>query len=90
MLQVVRHSTFKKDYKRIKRRGCDVEKLRGIITLLANKEQLPRKYKNHKLVGDWAGRMECHIQSDWLLLYRYTETELILERTGTHSDLFKS
>ena len=62
---------FKKDYKLAKRRGLDINLLKGIITKLANGEVLAPKHKDHPLSGDWVGHRECHIQPDWLLVYRY-------------------
>ena len=81
---------FKKDYKLAKRRGLDINLLKGIITKLANGEVLAPKHKDHLLSGDWVGHRECHIQPDWLLVYRYDNDVLVLtlSRTGTHSDLF--
>ncbi len=81
---------FKKDYKLAKRRGLDINLLKGIITKLANGEVLAPKHKYHPRSGDWVGHRECHIQPDWLLVYRYDNDVLVLtlSRTGTHSDLF--
>lgn len=81
---------FKKDYKLAKRRGLDISLLKSIVTKLANGESLDPQYKDHPLTGDWIGYRECHIQSDWLLVYRYEDDVLVLTlaRTGTHSDLF--
>ena len=81
---------FKKDYKLAKRRGLDISLLKDIVTKLANVEPLDPKYKDHSLSGNWTGHRECHIQPDWLLIYRYEENVLILTltRTGTHSGLF--
>lgn len=81
---------FKKDYKLAKRRGLDINLLKGIITKLANGEVLAPKHKDPPLSGDWVGHRECHIQPDWLLVYRYDNDVLVLtlSRTGTHSDLF--
>lgn len=81
---------FKKDYKLAKRRGLDINLLKGIITKLANGEVLAPKHKDHPRSGDWVGHRECHIQPDWLLVYRYNNDVLVLtlSRTGTHSDLF--
>lgn len=81
---------FKKDYKLAKRRGLDINLLKGIITKLATGEVLAPKHKDHSLSGDWVGHRECHIQPDWLLVYRYDNDVLVLtlSRTGTHSDLF--
>ena len=74
---------FKKDYKLAKRRGLNIQ-------LLKNSEPLDPKHKDHPLSGNWIGHRECHIQPDWLLIYRYEEDVLVLTltRTGTHSDLF--
>ncbi|MGN9017905.1 type II toxin-antitoxin system YafQ family toxin [Lachnospiraceae bacterium HCP1S3_C3] len=81
---------FKKDYKLAKRRELDISLLKDIVTKLANGEPLDPKYKDHSLSGNWTGHRECHIQPDWLLIYRYEENVLILTltRTGTHSGLF--
>lgn len=81
---------FKKDYKLAKRRGLDINLLKSIITKLANGEVLAPKHKDYPLSGDWVGHRECHIQPDWLLVYRYDNDVLVLtlSRTGTHSDLF--
>ena len=83
-------SQFKKDYKLAKRRGLNLSLLKEIISRLANGEQLDEKYRDHDLSGDWKGHRECHIQPDWLLIYRISNHELVLylTRTGTHSDLF--
>ena len=83
-------SKFKKDYKRIKRRGKDQSHLRDVVELLANDQTLPSHYRDHDLIGDYVGTRECHIEPDWLLIYQFQgETELILVRTGSHSDLFR-
>ena len=90
MLTIKYYSSFKKDYKRIEKRGYDVRKLNEVIDLLANEQPLPEKYKDHQLVGNYAGCRECHITPDWLLIYEIDKGELLLllTRTGTHSDLF--
>lgn len=81
---------FKKDYKLAKRRGLNITLLKEIITKLANGEILEEKYRDHALSGNWNGYRECHIQPNWLLVYRIDENVLVLTltRTGTHSDLF--
>lgn len=83
---------FKKDYKLAKRRGLDINLLKEIISKLANGDPLEPKHKDHPLSGNWAGHRECHIQPDWLLVYRYEDDVLVLTltltRTGTHSDLY--
>ncbi|MDO4787994.1 MAG: type II toxin-antitoxin system YafQ family toxin [Johnsonella sp.] len=83
-------SRFKKDYKLAIKRHLEIELLDDIIRKLANGEQLPEKNKDHSLTGNRVGYRECHIQPDWLLIYRIENDLLILTlvRTGTHSDLF--
>ena len=90
MLQLVTTTTFRKDYKRIKKRGYDLSLLENVLDALLRGETLDQKYKDHALTGNYIGFRECHIQSDWLLIYTISATELILtaSRTGTHSDLF--
>ena len=81
---------FKKDYKLARKRNLNIELLDEIIRKLARGEELPKENRDHALSGSWLGYRECHIQSDWLLIYRVEEGVLILTltRTGTHSDLF--
>ena len=80
---------FKKDYKRAVKRGCKPEKLEEVITLLCEEKPLPEKFRDHQLQNS-RNYKECHIEPDWLLIYRIEAERLILEliRTGTHSDLF--
>lgn len=91
MLTIRYHSRFKKDFKKAKSRGVDIAKIRTAIELLANEQELPKEYKAHSLKGNYKGYMECHIEPDLLLVYKIDggEMELLLFRTGTHSDLFK-
>ena len=88
--QVIWSTQFKKDYKLAIKRGYPIEELDRVIRLLAEDEPLPEKYKDHELSGNWRGFRECHVQPDWLLVYRIYNNNLILSlaRTGTHSDLF--
>jgi mRNA interferase YafQ len=81
---------FVKDYKLTEKRGWDISLLDNVIKLLANGEKLPERYKDHALTGNWKGHRDCHIQDDWVLIYRIDGNTLILTltRTGTHSDLF--
>ena len=90
MLTIKYQTAFKKDYKRVVRRGYDVRLLVKVIELLAEQKPLPKEYHDHNLTGNYAGCRECHITPDWLLIYEVKETELLLylTRTGTHSDLF--
>lgn len=89
---VQRTTSFVKDYKLAVKRGCDISKLRKVVELLASGEPLPREYRDHALVNSrkYKGMRECHIEPDWLLVYKITESVLVLTlfRTGTHSDLF--
>lgn len=81
---------FKKDFKLAIKRQLDITLLEEIIKKLSNGESLPAKNKDHNLTRDWSGFRECHIQSNWLLIYRIDNNVLVLTlaRTGTHSDLF--
>ena len=79
---------FKKDYKQIKKQGKDLEQLRIVITKLATGEKLGPKYKDHGLTGSLKGYRDCHVEPDWLLIYKLIGDRLFLERTGSHSDLF--
>lgn len=88
MLKPTYTKQFAKDIEKMQRRGKLQEKLKEIISNLINEEQLAPYYKDHKLIGNYKDRRECHIESDWLLIYKISNTEIIFERTGTHSDLF--
>ena len=90
MLKIRVHRLFKKDLKRIERRGYNLDLLRTTVSFLAEQKTLPEKYKDHRLTGDYTGYRECRITPDWLLVYRIDRDQLILvlTRTGTHSDLF--
>ncbi len=90
MLTPLTTTTFIKDFKRIVIKGKkDPLKLKYIMTQLQNEELLERKYKDHKLAGDWHNCRECHIEPDWLLIYKVVYPNIIFERMGAHSDLFK-
>lgn len=88
--EIQRTAQFKKDFKLALKRNCNIEKLQEIITILANGETLPESCYDHPLRGDYGGYRECHIEPDWLLVYKITESVLVLTlyRTGNHSDLF--
>ena len=90
MLNLRYSNKFKKDYKLIQKRGYKVDKLKEVIIILREQKALPEKYKDHALIGNYVGYRECHIEPDWLLIYKIENNELllILSRTGTHSDLF--
>ena len=89
-LDIVWTSQFKKDYKLAMKRHLNIGLLDDVVRKLAACESLPVKNKDHALTGDWVGHRECHIQPDWLLVYRIEHDLLILtlSRTGTHSELF--
>ena len=88
--EIQRTSQFKKDYKMAVKRGCDINKLQKVVMILASGETLPEEYRDHPLRGNYSGYRECHIEPDWLLVYKITENVLVLTlyRTGTHSELF--
>jgi mRNA interferase YafQ len=71
------------------KRGKKFEEFKEVIRKIAAEEALESKYRDHVLVGQYKGTRECHIEPDWLLIYDVAESELILIRTGTHSDLFR-
>ena len=81
---------FKHDFKLAMKRGLKIKLLEDVIAALAMGETLPEKNKDHALTGNWVGHRECHIQPDWLLVYRIEDNVLVLtlSRTGSHSDLF--
>ena len=90
MLEIVPSNQFKRDLKLAKKRGCQIEHLRDVINVLAQGQKLDEKYRDHGLTGNYIGFRECHVEPDWLLVYRINRDalELFLFRTGTHSDLF--
>lgn len=89
MLKPAYTKQFAKDIKRMQRRRKSQEKIKEIIKKLINEERLSPYHKDHKLIGNYKDRRECHIEPDWLLIYKISSAEIIFERTGTHSDLFE-
>tara|TARA_A100001391_G_scaffold165892_1_gene125862 strand:+ start:493 stop:762 length:270 start_codon:yes stop_codon:yes gene_type:complete len=89
MLTPVRSAQFKRDVKRVQKRGKDMARLKVLLTLLIEQSPLPAAYLDHPLRGDWKGYRDAHIEPDWLLLYRVEGEELHLARTGSHADLFR-
>ena len=89
MKTIRRTSRFKRDVKRMQRQGRELEKLKSVLETLVKGEPLAEKYRDHVLVGQYKGTRECHIEPDWLLIYESAETEIVLIRTGSHSDLFR-
>ncbi|MDH4411973.1 MAG: type II toxin-antitoxin system YafQ family toxin [Rhizobium sp.] len=89
MLTPVRSAQFRRDVKRVEKRGKDLGKLKEVLILLMQRSDLPSKFRDHPLKGDWYGFRDAHIEPDWLLIYRIQGEELQLARTGSHADLFQ-
>ncbi len=85
MKQIKTTRRFEKDYALSARRGQSLDKLKIIMARLASREILELRYRDHALIGEWSGHRECHLEPDWLLIYRITEEDIIFERTGTHA-----
>ena len=88
MLIPVHHTRFDGEVEKAKKRGWDISKLKKIMEHLTQEKPLAPKHRNHRLKGDFVGHWECHIEPDWLLIYKKTSTHIYFARTGTHSDLF--
>ncbi len=88
MLKLSSTTRFNRDLKLCKKRNYNLQLLYNVVNILRVPETLPPKNKDHELKGNYLGSRECHIMPDWLLIYRIKDDELILDRTGTHSDLF--
>ena len=90
MLDIYYAKKFKKEYKLMLKRNVDINDFKYVVNELRNQRPLAEKYRDHELMGKYKGFRECHINPDWLLIYRieYDELILVLARTGTHSDLF--
>jgi mRNA interferase YafQ len=89
MKAIRRTSQFKRDVKRMQRQGRDLEKLKRVLETLVKGQGLAANHRDHVLVGQYKGTRECHIEPDWLLIYELAEIEIVLIRTGSHSDLFR-
>ena len=89
MALTIRQATkFRRDVKRLKRQGVDLAPLQAVIMTLVAEKSLDERCRDHVLVGNWRGFHECHLQPDWLLIYRIDRDELQLARTGSHAQLF--
>lgn len=90
MYKFITANRFEKDYKLMRKRGKDVSRLDSVILKLIRGEPLDRRYRDHALRGNFKDRRECHIEPDWLLVYKLNpqEKEIIFERTGSHADIF--
>jgi len=80
---------FERDLRLAQRRGKDIENLKQVVAALINEESLAERYNDHPLKGNYRDRRECHLEPDWLLIYKLQGDEIIFERTGKHSDLFE-
>jgi len=90
MRELLRTNRFKRDWKRMNKRGAQARKLSEVLELLAADQPLPERCRPHKLVGEWAGFWECHIEPDWLLVYDLDDPKVLtLVATGSHADLFR-
>ena len=88
MLKPVYTKRFEKDIKKLQKQNVDLTDMKDIIKKLISEEPLDEKNKDHKLIGNYVGRRECHIKPDWLLIYKIKDDFIIFERTGSHSELF--
>jgi len=87
-MRIVQPSSFRKELKKQKKRGKDLGKLKVVVDLLIAGEDLPARFVDHALTGKWSGWRDCHIEPDWILIYKISPDTLTLGRTGSHSDLF--
>jgi mRNA interferase YafQ len=88
LLTPVLSTKFRRDVRRLEKRGKDMGRLKAVLVILIDGTPLPAAYGDHPLKGDWKGFRDLHVESDWLLIYRVVGNELQLARTGTHADLF--
>jgi mRNA interferase YafQ len=88
MMRVIQPSSFRKDVKKQMKRGKDLGKLKAIVEILIAGETLPERCVDHSLAGSWVGWRDCHIEPDWILIYKISPDILTLGRTGSHSELF--
>ena len=90
-LNLTKTGKIKKDFKLAEKQGLDIDELKIVVGMLAEGKRLPEKYRDHQLKGNYKGHRECHIDPDWLLIYKISESILVLSlvRTGSHSRLYK-
>jgi len=89
MKKVAQTTQFARDVKKMRKRGKDLAKLEAVVRQLAAASPLDQKYRDHPLVGEWKPSHDCHVEPDWILIYTTDDESLRLERTGSHSDLFR-
>ena len=90
MLKLKTTTRFEKDYRKTINSGKDMTRLKRVMTWIAEEQALPTELRDHKLIGTYQGRRECHLSGDWLLIYKLEDDTVIFERTGSHSELFKT
>lgn len=88
MKKIIQTNQFKKDIKKLKKRGKDINKLQLVLYKLSHDIKLEKFYRDHSLGGNWKECRDCHIEPDWILIYSVAHDSLVLFRTGSHSDLF--
>ena len=89
MRQLKTTTRFEKDYKKVLKSGKDTARLKRVMTWIADEQELPPELRDHKLIGNYKGRRECHLAGDWLLIYKIEGDTVIFERTGSHVELLK-
>ena len=87
-MRLLTTKSFERDLKRARKRGKNLAKLQAIVDILLAGKRLPPRCRPHRLSGDWDGFWECHVEPDWLLIWKQDKDTLILVRTGTHADLY--
>lgn len=87
MLDLIQTSRFEKDFELLVKQGKNMSLLQAVVDILLEEKPLPRKYRDHQLKGEWKDFRECHIQGDWVLVYKISQNALTLtlSRTGSHS-----
>ena len=88
MLEPLYTNQFKRDLRLMVKRSKHADKFKIVAEHLIRQQPLEPRLRNHRLSGEYQGRWECHLEPDWLLVYKLSETTIVFERTGTHSDLF--
>ena len=89
MLKLKTTNRFEKDYRKAHKSGKNMLRIKRTMSWIANEQSLPPELRDHKLIGNYQGRRECHLASDWLLIYKIERDTVIFERTGSHSELLK-
>ena len=88
-LALLTTTAFERDLRRVEKQGKDLDRMETVVNLLQAQQPLPPRCRPHALRGNWSGHWDCHVEPDWLLLYKVTKTELILVRTGSHAELIE-